>query len=80
MERIELELDDETLAHARNLAEARRCSLEDLLKGLIHQQAGPIATADTILGLFADEPELLDDVVESAMLARERDPLRQAFG
>ena len=27
--------------------------------------------------MFADEPELLDEVLESAMQARERDPLRQ---
>lgn len=29
-----------------------------------------------ILGLFADEPELMDEVTEAAMVARERDPLR----
>ena len=29
-----------------------------------------------ILGLFADEPELMDEVSEAAMVARERDPLR----
>ena len=29
-----------------------------------------------ILGLFADAPELMDEVSEAAMVARERDPLR----
>jgi hypothetical protein len=33
-------------------------------------------TADPLLGLMANEPELVDGVLESAMLARERDPLR----
>ena len=31
---------------------------------------------DKLLGLFADEAELLDNVTESAMKARENDPLR----
>lgn len=31
---------------------------------------------DKLLGLFADEAELLDHVTESAMRARENDPLR----
>jgi len=31
---------------------------------------------DKLLGLFADESELLDHVTESAMKARESDPLR----
>jgi hypothetical protein len=29
-----------------------------------------------IIGLFVDEPELMDEVSEAAMVARERDPLR----
>ena len=40
----------------------------------------PTSSIDTMLGMFADEPELLDEVVESAMQARERDPLRQPVG
>ena len=31
---------------------------------------------DKLLGLFADEPELVDNVTESVMQARENDPLR----
>ena len=31
---------------------------------------------DKLLGLFADEPELVDHVTESVMRARENDPLR----
>ena len=32
--------------------------------------------ADALLGLFRDEPELLDQIVEEAMSAREAQPLR----
>jgi hypothetical protein len=80
MERIEIEFDEETLARARKLAEARRCSLDELLKAFIQQETKPTSSVDTMLGMFADEPELLDEVVESAMQARERDPLRQTVG
>ncbi len=34
------------------------------------------AKKDTLAGMFADDAELMDQVVEWAMQARERDPLR----
>ena len=80
MERIQVELDEKTLARARALAERRRCSLDQLIKDFIEQETKPAGPSDTVLGMFADEPELLDEVVEAAMQARERDPLRQAGG
>ncbi len=80
MERIELELDERTLARARELAQTRHCSLDQLIKDFIEQGTKPAASTDTVLGMFADEPEVLDEVVDSAMHARERDPLRQAGG
>lgn len=36
----------------------------------------PPAEAPSLLGLFADEPELIDEVCRTAMEARRRDPLR----
>lgn len=80
MERIELELDEKTLLRARELAEARHCSLDQLIKAFIEQGTTPAAPTDTVLGMFADEPELLDEVVHSAMHAREQHPLRQTVG
>lgn len=38
------------------------------------------AAPGTIIGLFADEPELIEVVCEDAMRARERDPLRLGGG
>ena len=35
---------------------------------------------DTIVGLFADQPDLMEEVCEGAMQARETDPLRLAGG
>ena len=80
MERIELELDEQTLERARRLAEARRCTVEQLLKELIEQLEVAPPTVDVFLGLFAQEPELVDQVVESVMQAREQHPLRQSGG
>ena len=37
---------------------------------------GPAAQVPSLVGLFADEPELVDDVCRMAMEARRRDPLR----
>ena len=34
----------------------------------------------SVIGLFADEPELMEDVSKAAMAARERDPLRHGGG
>jgi hypothetical protein len=39
--------------------------------------AEPPAGARSVLGLFGNEPELIDEVCEEAMQARERDPLRR---
>jgi hypothetical protein len=50
---------------------------KERLRALLSRSVDTGHTAtDPLLGLMADEPELVDSVVESAMLARERDPLR----
>jgi len=77
MERVEVELDESTLARARALARERHCSLDRLISELIEQRTAPTNRSDCLLGMFADEPDLLDRVVESAMSARERDVLRR---
>lgn len=38
------------------------------------------AVNDPFLGMFAHEPELIDQVIELAMRAREEHPLRQPGG
>jgi hypothetical protein len=38
------------------------------------------AVHDPFLGLFADIPELMDQIVEEAMVARERYPFRATDG
>lgn len=74
MKTIELQLDEETLERAQRLAEARRCTLEQLIKELLAPPAKP--NGDPFLGMWAAEPDLVDQVVEAALRAREAHPLR----
>ena len=45
----------------------------DMPLGVAEEMAKP---SDQLLGLFADDAELIDEMTESAMQARERDALR----
>jgi hypothetical protein len=80
MEKIELELDEQTLERARRLAETRRCTVEQLLRDMIEQLGATTSTDDVFLGMFAQEPELIEHVVELAMRSRERHSLRRDGG
>lgn len=73
-ERIQLDLDPELLKRARRQAAMRLWSLEELFSAMLTRFEG--APKDSLLGLFADEPELMDQVLESIMKDRERMPLR----
>lgn len=80
MPTIELQLDAQTLERARQLAESRRSTLEGLLKELVEQLSAGAVGKDPVLGMFSDEPELVDEVIEAAMSAREEHPLRHTHG
>jgi len=80
MATIQLEIDDQTFEQIRRLAEAHGCTWQDLVKDLLQQAAPRPATEDVFLGLFGDEPELIDQIVDAAMKAREQQPLRQTGG
>jgi hypothetical protein len=77
---IELHLDEKTIERAQRVATRRQSTLEDLLKEIIGLLAGPEPAKDPILGMFAHDPALLDQVVQSAMDAREQHPLRAPDG
>lgn len=80
MKRIELELDEQTLERARRLAQSRRCTVEQLLKEMLEQLGVAERTTDPFLGMFAQEPQMVDELIESAMTAREEHPLRLSSG
>ena len=69
------ELDDKTRAIIRQLAKEHECTVEELVRAVLRSESKTTVSGDPILGLFADEPDLMDTVVESAYEVREH-PLR----
>jgi hypothetical protein len=71
---------DQLVSAARALPPAERIRVAlRLLEGLpaedrlrLAQEAGPVSAAPSMLGLFADEPELVDEVCRQAYADRER--------
>ncbi|HWO25719.1 MAG TPA: hypothetical protein VNO30_43570 [Kofleriaceae bacterium] len=49
-----------------------------LAERVVHAEEHEPPSPHAIVGLFADQPDLIDTVSEDAMQARERDPLRLA--
>ncbi len=78
MHTIELALDDETMERVQRAAVERQCSVEQLLKEMIDRMGPRESFDDPLLGMMADDPELVDDIVRSAMEAREKATLREA--
>ncbi|MCC6527423.1 MAG: hypothetical protein IT373_32550 [Polyangiaceae bacterium] len=70
---------EQLLDEIRALPRAERLRL---VERVVHELATTeeATLAGGVIGLFADEPELIDAVVEGAMQARERDGLRLGRG
>ncbi|WP_017719475.1 hypothetical protein [Kamptonema formosum] len=80
MEKIELELDGSTLARARAMANQRNCALPELIAEAINKLAVAEPPKDSILGMFADDPESVDEMLAEVMKDRAAHPLNQRFG
>ena len=70
---VQLALDAQTFENVEQLAAVRNYTVEEYLQELVSQLGKP---SGRLLGLFRDEPELLDQIVEEAMIARQTHPLR----
>lgn len=77
----EVHLDEATYARAKKLADAKRVTVEEIVSAALEQFLGTTTSrqpeADSLIGLFADAPDLLDQIVERAYRDREQYPLRQ---
>ncbi len=62
------------LDEIRSLPAAERVQLLELV---IRDLAGVSEAGPSVVGLFADAPELIHEVEQSALSARGRDPLRR---
>jgi hypothetical protein len=72
MKRIELQVDEHALERVQQLADAHHVTLEELIRSMIDLLAKPEVKEAPILGMFADEPELIDQVTEAALKDRGR--------
>ena len=70
MAKIEIELDEETLVRAKEMAEKNHCTLQELLKVMIEQLAVPAVLNYPLLGGWEDEAELVDEMIEDIMRKR----------
>lgn len=77
---IEIQLNERALARLKKIAEQKHVTIEKVLQDMIERLLEAQSSEDLVLGMFAQEPELMDDVVAEAMKARESDPLRQRDG
>ena len=71
MTQLEWQKLEETLAH---MTPDEKVRLVALVNSSLSGETTP--TKDPLLGLMADEPELVDDVVQAAYAARENHALR----
>ena len=77
---IELQLDEKTLDRALKLAARQHSTLEALIAEIIGLLAADPGSGDPLIGMFSQEPDLMDQVIDSAMKARETDALRAPNG
>lgn len=70
MEKIELELDRLTFERAKTLAIVNQSTLSELISHVIERLAEIQENKDPLMGLYADVPEIVDDIVAEAMEKR----------
>ena len=75
---VEIQLPEELERYVDDQVKAGRFSTKDQVvrEALERFQQTTLPARDPLLGLFSDEPELMDEIVESAMRDRETRPLR----
>jgi len=75
---LELKLPKSTYNALQQAAEQKRKSAGELALDAIQVYLEQPAKIDPLLGLFADDPDLMDEIVADAMRSRENSPLRLA--
>ena len=73
---VTIDIDEGVYDIIQRMARNRHASPTELIAGCVANFAQAPTCERSVIGLFASEADLLDEVVEDAMRARERDPLR----
>jgi hypothetical protein len=71
-----VEINPELLERARRLAEQSHRSIDDILQEALDRMERPSKPQGSIVGLFADEPELVDQILDDVYRTREQGQLR----
>lgn len=67
-----IHLDEATLARAKQLAAERHCTVEELLRRLVEESSATEPPgAEDIVGILADEPEVVDEIMDDIYRTRE---------
>ena len=65
MTTVELHLNEQTYERVKHIAAGRRVTVEALIQDLVQRLVAIETADDPILGMFAEEPELMDAVIRS---------------
>jgi hypothetical protein len=67
-----VEIDPELLERVRRLAEKSHRSVDDILQEALDRLEHPTEPPPSLVGLFADEPELVDQILDDVYRTREQ--------
>jgi len=73
---LQFSLPKTTYLALKRVARQFHKSEADILLDALRAYLERLSRVDPFLGMFADEPEMVDGLVQQAMLARESTPLR----
>ena len=77
--KIELDLDEATLARVNWLSKVHNCTKQALIVEAVRQMAVAEVDKYPLLGGWEDEPELVDEIMADIMRNRAAHPLNQRF-
>jgi hypothetical protein len=70
MQKLEIELDQETFAKINQLAQTYNCEISDIIKAMIEQLTQPDILNNSFIGTWADDAELVDEMVADILKHR----------
>jgi hypothetical protein len=70
MTKLELQIDEQLLDRVQAIATSYGCTVPELLIGILNIMAKPEVLHNPILGMFADEPEAMEQILSE--IARDR--------
>ena len=63
MTTIEFQIDDQLLHHLESIAVSQNSTVQELLTKTLKLLTSPTVANDRLIGLFADEPEAMDQIM-----------------